>query len=193
MISPGPGFSVQVNGVSQLDDWSIQLGARAGAWFSEDGEYRTLLWRTFAHRPAAKPLVFGMLNPSKADAFRPDPTITRCIGFAEREQAGGLIVVNASPYRATDPKDLYAAYARGEDVLLPAANEYAWWTACGLARAVVLAWGAGFREWMAPAVTMACRVAGPDALCLGWCKDGEPRHPLMLANATQLERFVRAA
>jgi hypothetical protein len=193
MISPHVGVLVQLAGQTRPDDWSAGLVAPSGAWFTEDKRYRTLLWRTFGHRRMAAPLVFGMLNPSTADALELDPTIRRCVGFAERELAGGVVVVNLSPYRATDPADLYAAHKRGEDVFLRDANEYAWHVACCLGRSVVLAWGAGVRAWMAPAVEMAVRVAGADAQCLGWTQESEPRHPLMLAGATRLERFVRAA
>jgi hypothetical protein len=47
-----------------------------------------------------------MLNPSTADADVDDPTIRRCLGFANRECAGGIVVVNLYAFRATDPRNL---------------------------------------------------------------------------------------
>lgn len=46
------------------------------------------------------------LNPSTADENADDPTIRRCIKFAQRENCGTLIMVNLFSYRATDPKEL---------------------------------------------------------------------------------------
>ena len=51
-------------------------------------------------------LLFCMLNPSTADEKRDDPTIRRCIGFAQRERFTDLVVVNLFAARATNPADL---------------------------------------------------------------------------------------
>lgn len=50
--------------------------------------------------------VYVMLNPSTADAFLLDPTITRCRARALRLGAGGLVVLNAYGLRSTDPRGL---------------------------------------------------------------------------------------
>lgn len=50
-----------------------------------------------------------MLNPSTADADRDDPTIRRCIGFAQAWQCGTLIVTNLFAYRATSPFSMKTA------------------------------------------------------------------------------------
>src|SRR3990167_7289990 len=112
-------------GVSREHEWSHELGSPSGAWVSPCEMYRTLLWRTFAIGGDAAPLGFIMLNPSKADARINDPTIVRCMGFARREGAGGVIVGNLSPYRATDPADLNDAREAGLDVQASADNERA--------------------------------------------------------------------
>lgn len=71
-------------------------------------EYRYLLTRRL-HPVLGEPdrrLLFCMLNPSTADEENDDPTIRRCIGFAERERCSNLVVVNLFGARATKPKDL---------------------------------------------------------------------------------------
>ena len=52
-----------------------------GAKLSDDKLYRYSLWRIWDDK---KPYVlFIGLNPSTADETEDDPTIRRCIGFAE--------------------------------------------------------------------------------------------------------------
>ena len=47
-------------------------------------------------------VAFVLLNPSTADEEGDDPTIRRCIGFAQRHGFGGLEAVNLYAYRATN-------------------------------------------------------------------------------------------
>jgi hypothetical protein len=76
-----------------------------GCVLSPDGLYRYLLWRTW--NPKANTMVWLMLNPSTADAMNDDPTIRRCIGFAQREGCGSIQVLNLYALRATKPKHLF--------------------------------------------------------------------------------------
>jgi len=175
--------------ISKDHHWSRPLGRACGAHISACGKYRTLLWRTFAVGADAAPLVFCMLNPSTADGASDDPTIRRCLGFAMRELAGGIIVVNLSPWRATDPSDLEKAYRRGDDVLWESDNRKAIELARSLSSgAIILAWGAGIRPWMDLPSRFVRRIACP-ALCLGKTRRGEPRHPLMLPKDTRLVSY----
>uniref|UniRef100_UPI00260AFB77 DUF1643 domain-containing protein n=1 Tax=uncultured Halomonas sp. TaxID=173971 RepID=UPI00260AFB77 len=80
-----------------------------GAWFSLEVEpvYRYALWRVWSnHSPL---LIVSMLNPSTADHRKDDPTIRRVIGFAKRDGFGGIIVLNAYAFRATNPRNMLAA------------------------------------------------------------------------------------
>lgn len=78
---------------------------RKGAAFSDCGQYRYRLWRTW---DVEKPkLGFIMLNPSTADETEDDPTIRRCIGFAKDWGYGSLVVGNLFALRTTDPENLY--------------------------------------------------------------------------------------
>jgi hypothetical protein len=170
--------------LSWTDDLVEGPSSASGAVLSACGRYRTLLWRAWSAR---RPLVFVMLNPSTADAEQNDPTIRRCIGFARREKAGGLVVVNLSPWRATSPRELGFARARGDDVLWPIKNEADIRLAASVGP-VVVAWGAARRPWMEDAAAAVERVCAP-ARCLGKTKGGEPRHPLMVPRDTPLVAF----
>ena len=77
------------------------------AQISPCGLYRYRLERFWSDKPA---LPFVMLNPSTADADLDDPTIRRCMGFARREGAGGIIVATLHAFRATTPEELRKAY-----------------------------------------------------------------------------------
>lgn len=50
--------------------------------------------------------VFLMLNPSTADAFKLDRTITRCSNFALRESCGTIMILNLFGFRSTNPDGL---------------------------------------------------------------------------------------
>ncbi len=170
--------------VGQLaDPWWFPLGSANGARFSDDRKHRYLLWRTID--PAKRPLGFGMLNPSVASEDTPDHTLTKCLGFAARHDAGGVVLVNLSPWVATDPRDLHAAWVRGEDVLALEENRRAIVQARALADPFILAWGSHRKYWMQRRVMMG---TGP-VYCLGRTKHGEPRHPLMLPYATAIEPY----
>jgi hypothetical protein len=80
----------------------MDLFDEAGAAFSEDRRHRYELWRIW-DRKVRKMVVIG-LNPSTADETKNDPTIRRCINFAQRERCGGLVMLNLFGFRATDPK-----------------------------------------------------------------------------------------
>ena len=77
------------------------------ARLSDDRRYRYLLVRRWDNTlPDA---TFVMLNPSTADERDDDPTIRKCIGFAKRWGCGGIKVVNLYAFRATNPRDCFAA------------------------------------------------------------------------------------
>jgi hypothetical protein len=162
------------------------------AYISKDGLYRYQLERWWGEFGIKKnPLVFCMLNPSTADANIDDPTIRRCIGFAQREKRGGLIVVNVFGLRATDPKELNKAKDPvGEEnygFLTHVAKKY---------KEIICAWGA----WSSPGKQhFGCAQGGrtldifhnygAKRLCLGKTKYGAPRHPLYVKADQPLEEF----
>ena len=159
------------------------MSAFSAAVFSQDRRYRYLLRRRVGDSSGR--VLFIMLNPSRADETRNDPTIRRCIGFARSWGYGRLEVVNLFALMSTDPKALLKA----DDPIGPD-NDAAIQAALKVADTVVLAWGnhALDHKRRAAAVTdMARKAARP--YCLGLTARGAPRHPLRLARTTPLEPF----
>jgi len=125
-----------------------------------------------------------MLNPSTADASLDDPTIRRCIGFTKSYGYGSLEVVNLFAFRATDPKDMAAAKARGVDVIGPDNDKHIT-EAASRASLVIAAWGA---DKLAPLRSVFIRklVAPHELRALGKSKGGAPKHPLYLPSNSEL-------
>lgn len=168
-----------------------------GARISKCGRYRYSLWREWrgTHDPEhwrwygtkdgaghewgdPKSVLFVMLNPSTADGEADDPTIRKCAGFARRWRYERLEIVNLFAYRATKPRELFAADARREDII-------GWENSSLVARAareagiIVCAWGAHaaghdfhietVRGWL---------ISSAPQYHLGLTAHGYPRHPL---------------
>ena len=83
-----------------------EKGVVSDAWISQCGLYRYWLGRQWDSRSDACSCVFLMLNPSTADAYKDDPTIRRCIGFAKSWDCGSMDVLNLFSLRATNPSGL---------------------------------------------------------------------------------------
>jgi hypothetical protein len=150
-------------------------GKEGSAVFSDDELYRYEL----RPKPWSDGWLFGimMLNPSVASHEVKDPTITRVIGFAKREGAGGLVVVNANAWRATDPDELLTA----ADPIGPENDRYVL-GAVEAAKVFVVAWGAmakpiRLKTWRIRRMIFSTR---SDLLCLGKTTGGDPRHPLYI-------------
>ncbi|EYS89479.1 hypothetical protein CF68_33090 [Cupriavidus sp. SK-4] len=153
------------------------------AVISDCGAFRYHLERRWG---PAKPMLFVMLNPSTADASEDDPTIRKCVGFAERHGSESVEVVNLFAFRATDPRELKrAGYPVGPDnhrhIRLAAASVA---RRGGLA---VCAWGANGRGLGAvQVVTELLRQGGLPLHALFQLADGTPAHPLMLPYSSKL-------
>ena len=74
------------------------------AIFSDCRKYRYVLSRTWNDKK--KTILFIGLNPSTADEKIDDPTIRRCINYAQNWGYGSLLMVNLFAYRATIPTEL---------------------------------------------------------------------------------------
>ena len=154
-----------------------------GAVFDETAAYRYLLTRRWERD--GRCVTFVMLNPSTADAFEEDPTIRRCIGFAQRLGFNALQIVNIFAFRSTDPKKLREV----DDPVGPDNDRYIR-EACFRGNSVICAWGAyahlagrDLEAWK------QIRLEWPHVYCLGRTKAGHPKHPLYLKATTELERF----
>lgn len=155
------------------------------AVISDCGCYRYVLRREW--NDDLPPMLILMLNPSKADAERDDPTITRSIHRAKLEGCGSLVVGNAGAGRATYPKD----WAAMEDPYGPD-NRYhirrlliECWLDEGKA---VVAWGTLGHDKAGYILDIA-KVVGIKLWCLGKTKAGDPRHPLYMPYDKRLEPY----
>lgn len=151
--------------------------------------FRFALWRVWD--PRLPLLAVVMLNPSTADASRDDQTITRLVHFATVAGYGGFVVVNRYAYRATEPAALMAygsVNAIGPD------NDN--WIRIAIAdRNVLVAWGA---NWVAEDRLVEVEglllnhIITGRAFCLGYTKDGYPKHPARLGNDAAFEPWEAA-
>ncbi len=155
------------------------------AILSADGRYRYQLTREW---DADLPTVgFIMLNPSTADASIDDPTIRKCVKFAQRWGYGRLIVGNLYAYRATDPKDLFAAYLPTPegDIIGPCNDDWIRRTVRASDR-IVCAWGTKSPlDRRAPFVRNTLLHGHPEVRALRITVDGHPGHPLYLRDDAQ--------
>lgn len=160
-----------------------------GATISACGRYRYRLWRRWdALRPLA---TFVMLNPSTADGEKDDPTIRKCIGFAQRWGMGGIYVGNLFAFRATKPADML----RAAEPVGPENDRYLA-QMCTVATTVVCAWGAHGGHMQRDAAFLdRCTYWGritPKALRL--TSKGMPEHPLYVPyDVTPAAFFGRVA
>ena len=155
------------------------------AIFSNDGRYRYRLTREWD--ASTTKMTFVMLNPSTADETVDDPTIRRCVSFAQRSAFGGIEVVNLYALRSTDPKVL----RRAIDPVGPD-NDRQLAETFERATTIVVAWGAGAE----PArVRQVKKLLGDreTVWCLGVTADGSPRHPLYLRSDAPLSPWGREA
>lgn len=154
------------------------------AVISKCGLYRYRLTRNWGPAPM---LPFVMLNPSTADADIDDPTIRRCIGFAKREGAGGIVVSNVYGFRATSPAYMRDAYdphgPLNESYLQQLAME-----SLASRMPIVCAWGTHGNPGAEQALSLF-EDEGVRLVCLGKTADGHPRHPLYVKGDQPLVPF----
>lgn len=157
----------------------------ATAVFSGCGTYRYLLTRRWGAGPV---VTFVMLNPSTADEQVLDPTVRRCIGFAQREGGGALQVVNLFALRSTDPRVLYDH----ADPVGPGNDDHIGEAA---ARSAVVIAGWGVHGALAGRGAAVRRLLAQRAavhhlgLTKAGTRPGQPRHPLYLPAAAALTRW----
>jgi hypothetical protein len=149
------------------------------AEISEDGSYRYVLGRRWDE--SLPECVFIMLNPSTADGTQDDPTIRRCMSFAQKFGCGSVLVGNLYAFRATAPADLWRADEptggdRNTQTLTKLLNS---------GSVAISAWGAYARQ---PRVDEVLQIPGADRLmALGFTESGAPRHPLYVRGDAELQ------
>lgn len=155
----------------------------AGAVFDSKRIYRYVLWRLWNRKSA--PLITIMLNPSTADEEVLDPTVKKCIKWAQAWGYGGIYVLNAFALRSTDPELLVEFAQKGRDPIGPENDFHIIETLAEHSDArVIVGWGK-HAALLNRQQRMVELLAGRALYCLGVNKDGSPEHPLYVALATQ--------
>lgn len=179
------GFTVHQHSVSErlvLDEGGDLL-EYATAVFNATRTHRYLLTRVWD--PTVPPAVFGLLNPSTAGAFEADPTVTRCRGFALRENAGGMVIVNLFALCSTNPSVL-----AGHPNPVGHSNNRFIVEAVQDAAVVIAGWGVhgelGGRD---RAIVDLVTEHGVELKCLGHNQGGSPKHPLYVRGDQPLESY----
>jgi hypothetical protein len=145
-----------------------------GAHFSFDNKHRYALWRTWDESKGH--VMFIGLNPSTADEKKDDPTVRRCICFAQDWGYGGIYMMNIFAYRTTYPVVLMAAYSPigvyNDRFLVKYAKMSSMVIACWGGHGHINNRGNQVKEIL------------PKLYHLGLTKYGQPKHPLYLKKDT---------
>lgn len=165
-----------------MDSLFAAMGLERGprAVFSDDGggndglgHYRYALeWPTGA--PGTAMALFALANPSTATHLKPDPTVTRCIGYARLWGYGRCGVVNVRAWRETVAKKVPA-----DPLAIGPENDAHILSMARRAGIVVCGWGklGGIRGRDVLRLLIDAGIT-PHALAL--TKSGAPGHPLYL-------------
>ncbi|NJR62516.1 MAG: DUF1643 domain-containing protein [Cyanobacteria bacterium CRU_2_1] len=148
-----------------------------GAIFDPTGIYRYALWRSW--NPLLPRIVFIMLNPSTADSHINDPTIRRCIQFAQTWGYGTLEVVNLFGLKTTDPQELL----KKDDPVGVECDRHLG-VAIDRAEQILVAWGNWGCLHQRDRVVMEQLPSKKKVYCLGINRSGQPRHPLYVKRDT---------
>lgn len=155
--------------------------------FSADRLYRYTLechW-AWTSTPGWQPkrIMWIGLNPSTADERALDPTLKRIESFSKKWGFDAFVMTNLFAFRATDPKDMFAA----GDPIGPENDQHLLETAAQCGK-IVAAWGAG--QLAGAFLLRAGRVRTllepfrDRIVCVGTTRDGFPRHPLYVRGDT---------
>ena len=149
------------------------------ATFSDCRKYRYVLSRTWDSKK--KTILFIGLNPSTADEKIDDPTIRRCIDYAQNWGYGSLVMVNLFAYKATIPTEL-------KNVNNPIGNDNDLHI-IELLKKVDLAVAAWGNEGSLLNRDKEVKKIIPNLMCLKINKSGQPAHPLYQKKDLKLIKY----
>ena len=154
---------------------AIDLSVAKGAIFSEDRRFRYALWRLWSNtRPF---LLMVGLNPSKAEEYKDDSTVTRGIVRADRSGFGGFLMANLYAYVSTDPEALLGNGDTESSPFVGELTDHYLREMIALSQRHLCGWGS-----FSPVANRAPCVLEmiQEPYCLGVNKDGQPKHPLYI-------------
>lgn len=152
------------------------------AIFSFDKKYRYTLGRKWSNNGIC---LFILLNPSTADAFKLDPTITRAYNLSKRLGYGELIILNIFAIRGSNPDII-------KDVADPVGtlNNYYIKKTVKKSDLIILGWGNhGKINNRSSEIINIINKIGKEYHVLDINKSGEPKHPLYTKSDIKLKKF----
>lgn len=155
----------------------------SSAVFSDDRIYRYELWRWWDKSKSF--VMFIGLNPSTADETVNDPTIRRCIRFAQDWGFGGLCMMNLFAIRTKDPEVMKIH----PEPIGPDNDEHLIMVS-DKAGKIVAAWGTNGHHRNRD---IEVKSFIPDLHCLDITKNGHPKHPLYICSDTKLKKYEATA
>lgn len=154
----------------------------SGAIFTDDHTHRVYLWRKW--KKEGPWVMFIGLNPSTADERINDPTVRRCMGFAERWGYSGMFMCNVFTLVSTDPKKL------NTEVPITTGAHLAMKVIRNKCEKAIACWGNLVTQVRAGEGQIERIVNDLSPLhCLGMTKQGYPRHPLYVPYSSQLIEY----
>ena len=165
-----PWLMVRPNGLTLPQRVRAEILNMFDTVFSPCRKYRYTLWREWSYGNGYA--MFIGLNPSTADETKDDPTVRRCIDFAQRWGYQALCMTNLFAYRSTNPRGMrYVIDPVGPDndkYLVEYAEQ---------AGIIIAAWGT-YGGFMGRGVKVLKMI--PNLYCLKKTSAGFPAHPLYL-------------
>lgn len=152
--------------------------ARNECVFSPCRRWRYLLKRV-VNEAGVGVCLWIMANPSIADEYKLDPTLTRCADYTERWGFAEMRVANARAWVSTDPKAVPA-----DPLAIGPENDQHILEQVVQAKLVVCGWGALGGERGPRVLQLIKPYCVPHALKLNK-SDNSPSHPLYLAKSIQ--------
>lgn len=156
---------------------------RRTALFSECRTWRYALNRVWGD--AGNLVQFIGLNPSTADEEADDPTVRRCIGYAQAWGYDGMVMTNLFAYRSTDPVQMIL---QGPRRAIGPDNDQWLLAIAGDCHLTVAAWGNQGRTFDRDKAVRKAFKGVQRLHVLKLTGDGHPGHPLYLSKT--LEPFV---
>lgn len=173
-------ISTDVNFI-YVGDYFLVGKTSSGAKFSENNEYRYVLWRNFDDK--SKLCTFIGLNPSTADETVDDPTIRRCINFAANFNCGKMAMINLFAYRSTSPEIMKSYHSpigpKNDEWILKVASQ---------SQIIVACWG-NHGVFLEQDKHILQLLESYNIFCLDKNKSGTPKHPLYVKGGIKLVRF----
>lgn len=163
-------------------NFDIVKKERGYAVFSFDKKYRYILGRKWSNKGKC---LFILLNPSTADAFKLDPTITRAYNLSKKLGLGELIILNIFAIRGSNPEII----KKVSDPIGPLNNYYIK-KYVKKSDLIILGWGNhGKINNRSKEIIDIIKKVKKEIYVLDINKNGEPKHPLYIKSDIKIKKY----